>query len=75
MGKASVTKQIEERGYYSPLKVLEPKTNCSRCGGLLVSDAWIDILNGSEDLDITAQRCVQCGEIIDPVILRNRRLP
>jgi hypothetical protein len=26
-----------------------------------------------EDLsDYTAQRCVQCGEIVDPVILRNR---
>jgi hypothetical protein len=23
--------------------------------------------------DYTAQRCVQCGEVIDPVILQNRR--
>ena len=40
---------------------------CPRCSGLMV-DEW------SQDLsDYRAQRCVQCGEMIDPVILHNRR--
>jgi hypothetical protein len=39
---------------------------CPRCSGLMV-DEW------SQDLsDYRAQRCVQCGEMIDPVILHNR---
>lgn len=40
---------------------------CSRCGGLMVTE-WCEDLS-----DYTAQRCVQCGEVIDPVILQNRQ--
>lgn len=39
---------------------------CPRCGGLMVAE-WCQDLS-----DYTVQRCVQCGEIVDPVILRNR---
>lgn len=39
---------------------------CPRCSGLMV-DEWYQDLS-----DYRAQRCVQCGEMIDPVILRNR---
>jgi len=39
---------------------------CLRCGGLMVAE-WCEDLS-----DYTAQRCVQCGEMVDPVILRNR---
>jgi hypothetical protein len=39
---------------------------CPRCSGLMVAE-W------SQDLsDHRAQRCMQCGEVIDPVILQNR---
>lgn len=37
--------------------------NCSRCSGLLVIE---------QDFEFPVWRCVQCGEMIDPVILRNR---
>jgi hypothetical protein len=40
---------------------------CSRCGGLMVAE-WCQDLS-----DYSGQRCVQCGELIDPVILQNRR--
>ena len=40
---------------------------CPRCGGLMVAE-WCEDLS-----DYCAQRCVQCGEIVDPVILQNRR--
>ena len=39
---------------------------CPRCSGLMVAE-WCEDLS-----DYTAQRCVQCGEVIDPVILHNR---
>ena len=47
---------------------------CSRCGGLLVSDFCIDSLDSTGELEVAAKRCVQCGEVIDPVIQRNRGL-
>jgi hypothetical protein len=39
---------------------------CPRCSGLMVAK-WCEDLS-----DYRAQRCLQCGEVIDPVILRNR---
>jgi hypothetical protein len=38
---------------------------CQRCGGLLVTE-W------HNQLDSMESRCIQCGEVIDPVILSNR---
>ena len=46
---------------------------CSRCGGLLVSDFCMDLLNSTGELEFAAKRCVQCGEVVDPVIERNRQ--
>ena len=39
---------------------------CLRCRGLMVAE-WCE-----DRSDYSAQRCVQCGEMVDPVILRNR---
>lgn len=47
---------------------------CTRCGGLMVNDVCIDLLNCTSELECTARRCVQCGDIIDAVILRNRSI-
>jgi hypothetical protein len=38
-------------------------TRCVRCGGLMVTE---------QGFECPVWRCVQCGELIDPVILRNR---
>ena len=45
---------------------IHDRDRCSRCNGLMV-DEW-----GQDLSDYHAQRCVQCGEVIDPVILCNR---
>lgn len=37
---------------------------CSRCGGFMVEEQLVDF---------EAHRCVQCGEVVDPVILENRQ--
>lgn len=47
---------------------------CSRCKGLMVVEQGFDSLNSAGPVDIPLRRCVQCGEMIDPVILHNRRL-
>ena len=45
---------------------------CVRCGGLMVNDSYMDLLNSVGESKFAAKRCVQCGEVVDPVILRNR---
>ena len=48
--------------------------SCGRCGGLLVQDFCTDLLNSTGELDCSTARCVQCGDVVDPVIHRNRHL-
>ena len=45
---------------------------CTRCGGLMVADRYIDLLDDTGKLEFTADRCIQCGEVVDQTILRNR---
>ena len=47
---------------------------CRRCGGLMVGEFCMDLWNYTGELEFPASRCVQCGEIVDPVILKNRQL-
>jgi hypothetical protein len=39
----------------------------------MVSDFCMDLQNSTGELEFAAKRCVQCGEVVDPVIQRNRR--
>ena len=55
-------------------KELVGTARCSRCGGLMVVEQCFDFLDDSGHLSFFANRCVQCGELVDPVILQNRRL-
>ena len=55
-------------------KELVGTARCPRCGGLMVSEQCFDLFSDNGHLDFPARRCVQCGELVDPVILRNRRL-
>ena len=55
-------------------KELVGTARCSRCGGLMVVDQCFDFLDDSGHMSFFAHRCVQCGELVDPVILQNRRL-
>ncbi|MEP7152125.1 MAG: hypothetical protein ABI856_10475 [Nitrospira sp.] len=45
---------------------------CMRCGGLLVEERCMDIGESLGGYWFLAMRCVQCGDIVDEVILRNR---
>ena len=66
--------RAEQLGSHSVSSAVHYESICTRCGGLMVSDFCMDLLNSTGELEFAAKRCVQCGEVVDPVILRNRRL-
>ena len=45
-----------------------PYFRCSRCGGNMVHESFLGLNEQFPGL-----KCVICGEVIDPVILRNRQ--
>lgn len=46
---------------------------CPRCNGLMVVDQCYDLLDDTGRLYFYGGRCVVCGEIVDPLIVKNRR--
>ena len=49
--------------------------NCQRCGGFMITDRCLDVASDTGEVGIAVRRCIQCGDVIDPTIIRNRRLP
>lgn len=45
---------------------------CERCSGYMAPDMCADLQSDSGQCNFWALRCVQCGDIVDEVILRNR---
>lgn len=74
MIRAEETTLSEKLQSYPATHKPQTQSICSRCGGLMVSDVCLDLMNSTSELECTARRCVQCGDIIDAVILRNRSL-
>lgn len=62
--------RLETRAEFS---MVTQRSTCSRCSGLMVSDFCMDLLNSTGELEFAAKRCVQCGEVVDAVIQRNRQ--
>ena len=46
---------------------------CKRCAGLLNRERASGVMDGIGDNESWGWRCVNCGEIVDQVILANRR--
>ncbi len=63
-------KDLKEEGPIG-CRQLASATSCLRCGGLLVAEPCTDFWDDAENL--TVRRCVQCGELVDPIILQNRQ--
>ncbi len=74
MATAAERTRIDELQSQVSTSVVRHESIWARCGGLMVSDFCMDLLNSSDELEFAAKRCVQCGEVVDPVIQRNRRL-
>ena len=67
MGTAlAVTQQLSIEAVTRSRAGIMSTDRCPRCSGLMVAE-WCEDLS-----DYRAQRCVQCGEVIDPIILHNR---
>ena len=50
-----------------------PETEiCPRCSGLMVKEYCFDYRDDSGKLAFLAFRCILCGEMIDPLIIKNR---
>jgi ribosomal protein S27AE len=64
--------KIEQLGNQMSSSAVHNEWKCTRCGGLMVNDSYLDLLNNVGESKFSAKRCVQCGEVVDPVILRNR---
>ena len=47
-------------------------SGCRRCGGMLVDEHCMDIGEEGSGHRFWGMRCIQCGDIIDETILRNR---
>lgn len=45
---------------------------CSRCQGLMIVDYYIDMQDDQGTHWLQAWRCMSCGEVVDPGILRRR---
>jgi len=64
----------EQLGSHTVFSVGPHESMCARCGGLMVTDFCMDLLFCIGETEFAALRCVQCGEIVDPVILHNRKI-
>jgi hypothetical protein len=48
--------------------------SCTRCSGYLESEMCIDLESDTGCCTFWVLRCLQCGNIVDETILRNRAL-
>ncbi len=62
----------EQFGSHTVISADHHEMTCTRCGGFMVNDFYLDLLNNVGESNFSAKRCVQCGEVVDAVILRNR---
>ncbi len=66
--------RAEQLGSHTVSSAAPHESMCARCGGIMVTDFHMDLLFCIGETECAAQRCVQCGEIVDPVILSNRKI-
>ncbi len=47
---------------------------CTRCSGCMVVDDLIDVQESFHPMWMRGWRCLTCGNVVDPVILRHRMI-
>jgi transcription elongation factor Elf1 len=52
--------------------ILDSAFTCPRCQGLFVRVFCMDMYDGTGENGFWALRCLQCGELLDPLILQHR---
>lgn len=48
--------------------------HCRKCNGKMVREKFYDYLDGTGKYCFNGQRCLLCGDIVDPVIMGNRKI-
>jgi len=48
---------------------------CTKCEGFMTVDAFVDMDDDQGQRWISAWRCVNCGQVTDPGVVRNRLNP
>lgn len=46
--------------------------NCARCEGLMLQEVFADLRDDTGRLMFEGWRCINCGEVVDPVVLEHR---
>jgi len=46
--------------------------DCLRCHGLMVQERFEDLRGDPQHISFRGWRCVCCGNVVDPVIIRHR---
>lgn len=64
--------KTEQLGNHTIFSAAPHESMCTRCGGFMVIDFYMDLLFCIGETEFSAKRCVQCGQIVDPVIMRNQ---
>ncbi len=72
MNATTINLPVTGRTSHTTAAVQRESCRCIRCGGFLVDERCMDIGESLGGYWFIAMRCVQCGDIIDEVILRNR---
>jgi hypothetical protein len=62
-------------GAATEMNLVLGNSRCRRCDGLMVQEHCMDLFDDTGQMDFPALRCVQCGEVVDAVILLNRQRP
>ena len=66
---------VQSRSHLDSARNTENEDTCTRCGGFMVSHWCMNVNYDAGGMEILTKRCLQCGEVIDPVILENRLNP
>jgi len=74
MARAEQKENVGQIKSQSALSSALLHSSCLRCGGFMVREVSTDLMNIAGELEYVTTRCVQCGDILDPVILRNRSI-
>ena len=74
MASAEQRARVGKLGSQSDFSPALRPSNCRRCSGLMVNEVSMDLWNSTSELECATRRCVQCGDIVDAVILRNRSI-
>lgn len=46
--------------------------NCQRCRGFMIRESFLDMRDDTGHLSFDGWKCLNCGELVDPVVLMHR---